>query len=102
MKFESVIGKERDIFTFMKKNGFPVYHKSNIFLRDIEYGIRAYFLDKTKEDIGTRKAGDFAAELIRDLEKRSLFVPFSEGTWTLNMEEFLNPKKVEAPKTAAA
>jgi hypothetical protein len=101
MKLESVIGKEKEILTFMKRNGFPVFHKSNIFFRDIEYGIRSYFLDTLKEDIGTRKTGEFAGDLIKDLEKRGMLKPFSEGTWILNMPEFLNQKKVDEPKPAA-
>ncbi len=102
MTVPSIIGRELELFHFMKDNGYPVFHKSNMFLRDLEYGIRDFYRANNKVDIGSRKADTYAAELITDLLAKGIFTPFSRGTWTLNLPEFLNQPKKEEPKAEAA
>ncbi len=99
MPTPSITGNVHELFTFMKEQGYPIFHMSNIFLRDIEYGIRDYYRVATKKDIGTREARRLAAELVDYLLKNNLMTPLNQKTWILNMPEFLNKPK-EEPKPA--
>lgn len=98
MTAESMIGKEKILFEFMKSTGYPVFHLSNIFLRDIEYGIRDYYRVTLRKDIGARESIRLAKELILDLEMKKIISPLSGSTWIMNMPEFLN--KPNAPAEA--
>ena len=98
----SMIGKEKELFHFMKDNGYPIYHLSNIFKRDIEYGIRDYYRTHLKKDIGTLMSRSLAKELIEHLLTQNTFSPLASNTWILNMPEFLNQPKQAEPQKAAA
>ena len=98
MDIPSVHGREKDILTFMKEHGYPVFHRSNIFLRDFQYGVRDYYRTTFKTDIGSRKSDAWGRELIKGLETFGALIPGSENVWIINMEEFLNPPKVEEKK----
>jgi len=100
MDIQQIIGKEKELFTFMQQEGYPVFHKSNIFLRDIQYGIRDFYRMHFNKDIGSRKADAFAASFVNDLESRNIFKPFGRNTWILNMEMFRKHAKVEENKEA--
>lgn len=102
MDASRINGKELDILRFMKQNGFPVFHMSNIFLRDIQYGIRDFFRATERIDIGSRESDACAHAMINRLESQGMLVPFRAHTWLLHNEEFLNPPKVEEKKEAAA
>lgn len=100
MDFPSIVGKEKELFTFMKQRGYPVYHMSNMFLRDIQYGIRDYYRTTFGKDIGSRKSDTFAENFIADMESKGLLRRFTHNTWILLMPEFLNPAKTEEKKEA--
>jgi len=93
-----IVGKEKILFDYMRENGYAVYHRSNLFLRDIQYGIRDYFRSNHNTDIGSRVSDSTAAAFVADLEKRDLIRKSSRNTWILNMEEYLNPPHVEEVK----
>ncbi len=98
----SMIGKEQELFVFMKSSGYPIFHQSNLFLRDVEYGIRDYCRVKQKKDIGARESIRLSTEFMKDLEARKVIQPLSHNTWLLNMPQFLNkPKDVKEKKEAA-
>ena len=101
MDFPSIIGKEKELFAFMKENGYPIFHQSNMFLRDIQYGIRDYYRSTYHKDIGSRKSDAYAKDFITDLESKGLLKRFTHNTWILQMIEFLNPPKVEEKKETA-
>lgn len=100
MPTPSITGNVHELFTFMKERGYPIFHMSNIFLRDLEYGIRDFYRAATKKDIGTRESRRLAGELVEHLLKNNLISPLNRTTWILNMPEFLNKAK-EEPKAAA-
>lgn len=102
MQFPDVIGREKELFTFLKQHGYPIYHQSNIFLRDIQYGIRDYYRATFHKDIGSRKSDAFAEKLIRHLESIGSLKRSTDTVWILQMPEFLNPPKAEEKKTESA
>ena len=102
MASQIILGKETALLDFMKEKGFPIFHRSNIFLRDIQYGIRDFFRATEKLDVGSREADRLADELIRDLEGKGMLLRQSGMRWLLNNEKYLNPPKQEEKKAEPA
>jgi hypothetical protein len=98
MDIGSVKNNIEGFLDYMKETGYPVFHDSNIFLRDFEYAVRDYFRTTTNKDIGSRKAGTYAIEIVAVLEEKDLMIRRSGNTWTLKMEKFLlQPEPEEEP-----
>jgi hypothetical protein len=100
---ESFVGKEENIFRYMLDNGYPVYHLSNLFYRDVQYAIRDYFRDHHGKDIGWRISDRMARELVEDLERRGVLRPQATNTWVLFDERYRLPpqKEQEVEKESA-
>ena len=96
---QNIVGRDTDLLDFMRSAGFPVFHLSNIFYRDFQYGVRDYYRAKEGIDVGTRKADEIAQSVVSDMEKRNILTPHSRNTWILNNERYLLPRQKEE-KTA--
>lgn len=92
---KSFVGRETELFDFMRAQGYGVYHLSNVFLRDIQYAVRDYHRVHEKKDIGTRASDRIASELVEDLEKRGILRPQAEKTWVLFDEHYRLPSQQE-------
>ena len=99
---DSFIGKEKELFDYMRQNGFPVYHLSNFFYRDIQYAIRDFIRDHSGKDIGSRKMERLAEEFVADLEGRNILRPQAANTWVLFDERYRLPSEKEKEVSAAA
>ncbi len=62
---EKLIREKETFFNFMKEK-YPVYYKSNLFLRDLEYAILIYF-EKKKMKVNYSQISAAAKELIEDM-----------------------------------
>ncbi len=103
IQMTSFIGREKELFDFMRKRGIPVYHLSNIFVRDIQAAIREFTRAIDDRDLGTREIDRLAADFVTDLEKRGIIVPFATNTYILHQEEYrLKPVEDEVPEEEAA
>ena len=51
---------------FLKAN-YPIFHNSNFFYRDLQYGLRSYY----------------------EMKENKIFIRISEGAWKVNYEEFI-------------
>lgn len=69
-------------FNFMKEK-YPLYAKSNLFLRDLQYAIMSYFL---KKDIKVKygPAEKIALAFADSLEKQNDLTKLNEYTWKVN------------------
>jgi hypothetical protein len=95
-RMHSFAGKERELFDYMRERGFPVYHLSNLFVRDIESAMRDYLRDRQGRDIGLRVLEKMTREFIEDLRSRGIIEPFSKNTYVLHLEDYrLKPATVE-------
>ncbi|NOY06415.1 MAG: hypothetical protein GXO82_07270 [Chlorobi bacterium] len=92
---ESLTGKELELLRFMKEHGFPVFHHSNLFRRDVEFGIRDYFREKTGEEIRPVKFSKLAEEVLKNLEKEGKIQPRFHDTWMIDIPEFAPVAKKE-------
>ncbi len=91
-------GKLNDYFNLLKneetqflsylKAKYPVFHKSNFFYRDLQYGIRKYLEIKGIE-ISYGDSEKLTKELSSFFEQKEIFIPVSNQAWTLNYPEFV-------------
>jgi hypothetical protein len=100
----TVVDNDTELLDFMREHGFPVFHLSNIFYRDFQYGVRDFLRAREGVDVGARKADEIAAQVIADMESRRILQPHSRNTWILHHERYrLARKKDEkAPAASAA
>jgi hypothetical protein len=98
MTVEQLTQNLEGFLDFMKDRGYPLYHRSNIFLRDFQYAVRDYIRSTTKKDIGTRKSDAYAKAVIDYMETKGLMKKFANNAWTLEMEKYLLEPKVEEEK----
>ena len=106
MKNASVVLEHRtDMLTFLKSR-FPLFDQSNVFFRDIQYGIQL-FLERKGIRAGYPESERIAKEFVSALEREGVFVAMDRQSWKLNYPEFRTPVTRPAPaprppSTAAA
>jgi hypothetical protein len=99
MKHESeVLERRTEVLAFLKSR-FPLYHQSNVFFRDIQYGIQV-FLERKGIRSGYPESEQIARSFAAMLEREGVFVPIDRQSWALNYPEFRTPKSKPAPPAA--
>jgi hypothetical protein len=100
---ELVLNNSHDMLDYLKSR-FPVFHLSNIFFRDVHYGVMAFLKEKGTKV--TYPAGEkIATALMEKLERERIVVKLDHQTWAVRHEKFKTPvTKQPAPsaKPAAA
>ncbi|MGA8263190.1 MAG: hypothetical protein WB779_01980 [Ignavibacteriaceae bacterium] len=86
-KYFELIKNDETIFLNFLKAKFPVFHNSNFFFRDFQFGIRK-FLEKKGIQVSYSDTEELANMLANHFQNQGLFVPVSSGTWKLNYPEF--------------
>jgi hypothetical protein len=97
----------RDFMNHLKSR-YSLFHLSNLFFRDVHYGIKSY-LEAKRVKVGYGEAERLAILLIPELEKSGVLKPIKSGSWMLNYPEFRKPptkpavpaKPAAAPRPAA-
>jgi hypothetical protein len=69
------------------KARFPVFHNSNFFYRDLQYGIKSFLKIKEK-DVSYDEAAKLTDAVSEDLEKRGIFVKVNKIGWKINYPQF--------------
>jgi len=82
---------ENQIFLSYLKAKFPLFHNSNLFVRDFEYGLKG-FLEKKGIDLSFREVAKLSLILSDYYEKQGIFVKTNVQGWTLNYPEFTTTK----------
>jgi len=80
----------KDVLLFLKER-YPLFHLSNVFFRDMHYGLREY-LDKKGIKVGYGAAEEVTREFIEDLEQQGILTPVDRQTWTLHYPDFQLPQ----------
>jgi len=65
------------------KSKFPIFHQSNVFYRDLRYGLKYYLQSKGKKMADAELENALKA-LINQMVAASVLKPVSDGVWTLN------------------
>ena len=101
MKHASEILDHRtEVLAFLKSR-FPLYHQSNVFFRDIQYGIQLY-LERQGIKAAYPEAEQIAHEFISTLEREKVLSPIDRQSWALNYPEFRTPPSKPAPAARPA
>ena len=81
-----------ELLSFMREQRKPVFHNSNIFLRDVQFAIQDYFEDKNGKTIRTDQAEKLAMEVARAYEQQGIFQRVNPQGYVLNFPELVTPK----------
>jgi hypothetical protein len=96
-----ILENELEVLNFLKSR-YPLYHLSNIFFRDIQYGIQT-MLDRKNMSVGYADAEKIARAFVAQLEKKKILNPIDRQSWVVNYPEFRKPAaKPAAPARPAA
>lgn len=98
-KLKLLMENTKELLNFMKPR-YRLYHLSNVFFRDMHYGVMSYL-----ELRGVKYKYDEAEQLTRkwtgSLEQSNILKPVNKGAWMLNYPEFKKPSvKPAAPAPA--
>jgi hypothetical protein len=95
-----VLANEKEVLRYLKSR-FPVYHLSNVFFRDIHYGIMEY-LREHKMTIRYPDGEKIARAFIEKLEHQKIFRPLDPLTWVVQYADFRTPPAKTAAPVAGA
>jgi hypothetical protein len=95
-----ILDHRSEVLTFLKSR-FPLYHHSNIFFRDIQYGIQL-FLERKKINARYPEAEQIAHEFVSALEREGVLIAIDRQSWSLNYPEFRTPSSKPAPAARPA
>jgi len=84
---ELLKSNESALLNFLKAK-FPVFHNSNFFFRDLQYGIRS-FLEKKEIFVSYQLAEKLAIEMAKHFEEKGIFVKVNNQGWKINLPEFV-------------
>jgi hypothetical protein len=93
-----VLEHRSEVLTFLKSR-FPLFHQSNIFFRDIQYGIQL-FLERKGIKAGYPQSELIAHEFVSTLEREGVLVAIDRQSWALNYPEFRTPSSKPAARPA--
>lgn len=86
-KHQNILINEKDqILNFLRAR-FPMFHNSNFFYRDLQYGIRSYF-EKKEIKLSYPQAEELATSFAKMLEQDNHFVRINEQSWKVNFPQF--------------
>jgi hypothetical protein len=97
--FEIIVSNKTD-FIHLLKTKFSLFHLSNIFFRDVQYGIMSY-AEARREHISYGRAEELAKLVINNLEGSGILKPIKPGSWMLNYPEFRTPSAKATPPSSA-
>jgi len=95
-----ILEHRTDVLAFLKAR-FPLYHQSNVFFRDIQYGIQL-FLERKGIKAGYPESEQIAHDFISALEREGVLVPIDPQSWALKYPEFRTPPSKPAPAARPA
>jgi hypothetical protein len=79
--------KDYQGFLAFLKSRFPLFHNSNFFFRDFQFGLRRY-LELKEISVNYSEAEKISKELIYFLEGEKILFPINSNTWKINYPEF--------------
>ena len=89
-----IIENEKEFLRYLKSK-FPLYHQSNIFFRDLHYGVMNYLVAHKKR-IRYAEAEQVSREVAAEFEKTGILRKIDKQTWLLIYPEFQLPRVKKA------
>ena len=87
-KYLDLLNKNEEILLNFLRAKFPIFHNSNFFFRDLQYGIKN-FLEKKDIFVSYKQADELAIEIAKHFENKQIFTKNNEKAWTLKYPEFV-------------
>ncbi len=94
-----IIARDREFLQFLRSR-YHLFHASNVFFRDIHYGVMTY-LKQQKLDHGYVESEAVTRDVIAHFERQGILKPLDDRTWVLFLEEFRAISKKPAPAPQA-
>jgi hypothetical protein len=91
----SLIVEDQKNFLKYLKSKFPLYHLSNVFFRDIHYGVMNYLMGY-KRRLKYSDAEEVTRGVIAEFEKAGILKKVDYQTWLLVYPEFQLPRLKKA------
>lgn len=95
-KHATSITNDLPMFLAFLKAKYHVYHASNVFFRDLHFGVIA-FLEGKKIRMTYSSSEDLTREVIRALEASSILRKIDDRSWLLEYPEYRKESKKAAP-----
>lgn len=83
-----ILKNEQENFLNYLKAQYPVFHNSNFFFRDLQYGVRRY-LDKKGIELSYPESETVAGKYGKILEEEGIFQKVNNSGWRINYPEFV-------------
>ena len=96
-EIDLLIESQSDFLAFLKSK-FSVFHNSNLFFRDLHYGVISYF-EQRRQRVAYPDAEQIARAVAVVFEKSGVLKKIDHQTWSVNYPEFALPR-VEKKATA--
>ena len=98
---DQILENEAEVLGFLRTR-YPLHHLSNVFFRDLQYGIQT-MLEWKGVRVGYTDAERLARDFAQRLEKKKMLVPIDRQSWVLHNEEYktVSPRKPVGAKPAA-
>ncbi len=82
------------VLNYLRRH-YPIFHQSNVFLRDIQYGIQAFLKDEGMI-VAYGTAENLAWKFIGQLMSLGIFLPIDQQSWVVNYPGFRKPQRQPA------
>lgn len=82
---------ENQIFLSYLKAKFPLFHNSNFFTKDFQYGLKS-FLEKKSIHLTESNLISLAEQFSKYYESQGIFIKTSTQGWKLNYPDFVTAK----------
>lgn len=90
-RINKLIESDYPVFLNFMKAKFPLFHNSNIFYRDLQFGL-IKFLEKKGQKVSSVEAQRLADDIGKNLEEKGIFTRVNNSGWRLNYPEFTTTK----------
>ncbi len=87
MEFENLIENEDKVFLNFLKAKYPMFHNSNFFFRDLQYGSMK-FLEKKGLKVTIPQSITIADKLGKYFEEKGIFIKVNKLGWRVNYPDF--------------
>ena len=94
-----IMNAETEFLKYLKSK-FPLIHLSNVFFRDVHYGVMAYLVDHGMK-MKYQDAEKVAREVVAALERKQILKNIDHQSWLVNYPEFALPRVEKKAVTAA-
>jgi hypothetical protein len=82
-ELEFLMNNEKLFFSYLKER-YPVFNNSNIFLRDIQYGVKSFF-EKRDTKLSYAQVEILSNAIIKRFEDNNILQKLTKNTWKVNL-----------------